>query len=196
MDMNLVASISHRLGASERDALEKHFLALGSEDRRLRFGSPLGDEGVRAYVARIEFERDEVFVVRDAELAIIGAAHVAFGDGACELGLSVLPEARAQGIGNALFERAVMHLRNRGVEKVFVHCLSENEAMKHLARKHGMRLAYEGGESDASMRLPPATPETVLAEWVQDQHAGAVHALRRNALVTRRLLAFLTPGSH
>ena len=192
--MTTVDHVSHRLVAVDRAALRAHFLTLDPEDRRLRFGNPLRDESIVEYVERIDFEHDEVFAVRDGDLSILGAVHVALGDGAAELGLSVLPHVRGRGIGNGLFERAVVHLRNRGAESVFVHCLAENAAMMHLARKHGMRLAFEGGESDASVELRPPTPETVISEWMHDQHADAVHSLRRNALIARRLLAFLTPG--
>src|SRR5258706_15642276 len=75
-------------------ALEKHFLALGVEDRRLRFGVPLSDTGVRAYVARINFERDAAFGVFDDELQLVGAAHLARDPAHAELGVSVLPGRR------------------------------------------------------------------------------------------------------
>ncbi len=44
-----------RLSSSARPALQAHFLALGPEDRRLRFGSSIGDERVRDYVERLHF---------------------------------------------------------------------------------------------------------------------------------------------
>ena len=47
-----------KLSRLDRGALEKHFLVLGAEDRRLRFGISLGDMAVRAYVSRIDFEHD------------------------------------------------------------------------------------------------------------------------------------------
>jgi hypothetical protein len=191
--MTLVTPLTHRLGTADRTALEAHFLALAAEDRRLRFGAPLHDEGIREYIARLDFEHDEVFAVRDNDLAILGAVHIALTNGAAELGLSVLPQVRGQGIGNALFERAVMHLRNRGAQSMFVHCLSENEAMMHLARKHGMRLGYDGGESDASVELRPATAQSLIAEWVHDQHADAVQAMRENTIMARKFLAFFAP---
>ena len=75
------------LSRLERPALEPHFLALEGEDRRLRFGAPLNDDAVRAYVARIDFERDAAFGVYDDALHLIGAAHVARGDGHAELGV-------------------------------------------------------------------------------------------------------------
>ena len=47
--------LTARLHESERAALESHFLALDGGDRRLRFGLPIADEGLRAYAARIDF---------------------------------------------------------------------------------------------------------------------------------------------
>ena len=42
----------------DRGAYERHLLALGAQDRRLRFGTPVADSVVRTYVARIDFECD------------------------------------------------------------------------------------------------------------------------------------------
>ena len=188
--MTTATPLAVRLRPTDREALTQHFLALDVEDRRLRFGAALNDDSIRALEERIDFERDELFAVTDDELRLLGVVHVAFYEaGRAELGLSVLPCARAQGIGNALFARAVMHLRNRRVREVFVHCLSENSAMMHLARKHGMRLVNEGSETDAWLELSDPTAETFLAEWFHDQQADSVRALRRHAQLTRNLFS-------
>jgi hypothetical protein len=83
------------LSKLDRASLVRHFLALDGADRRLRFGVPLNDSAVRAYVARIDFERDTVFGVHDDALRLIGAAHLARSDGHAELGVSVLPAIAA-----------------------------------------------------------------------------------------------------
>src|ERR1700741_2749021 len=99
----------------DRTALEPHFLDIDGEDRWLRFGTPLKDEAVRAYVARIDFERDAAFGVYDDALHLIGAAHVARSEGHAELGISVLPGHRGRGIGGALLARGPLLPRNLGV---------------------------------------------------------------------------------
>jgi len=66
-----------QLSRIDRPALERHLLALDPRDRRLRFGTLPSDATVRAYVARIDFDRDAVSGVFDEELAIVGAAHLA-----------------------------------------------------------------------------------------------------------------------
>ena len=176
------ASISTtRLRSHDRGALIDHFLALDAEDRRLRFGSPIADIVVREYVGRIDFARDGAFAVHDDALAIVAAVHVALGPGDAELGLSVLPEWRGTGHGNGLVARAVTFLRNRGARHVFVHCLAENGAMMHLARKNGMSMAYGGGEADARLALAPPTPGSLFTEWMDDHHGTTVKAFRQGA---------------
>src|SRR4029077_17075540 len=122
MPMGLKA-LTRELHADERPQLLAHLLALGEEDRRLRFAHALSDDGVRHYVESIELSRDAVFVVTDANLAIVGAAHLAREDGQAELGMSVLPQNRGHGVGGALLERCAARARNWGVRVMFMNCL-------------------------------------------------------------------------
>jgi ribosomal protein S18 acetylase RimI-like enzyme len=183
-----------RLRETDRSALEQHFIALDSEDRRLRFGASISNEGLRMYVARIDFERDGVFAVHDDDLKLLAVVHVAVGEGEPEMGLSVLPAMRDQGLGNALFARAVIHLRNRGRRHVFVHCISENAAMMHLARKNGMRIANAGSETDAHLVLEPPTPQSRFAELMHDYGADVQQSVRKNLRFTRALFTLFAPA--
>jgi RimJ/RimL family protein N-acetyltransferase len=170
----IIPALTVRLRAADRPALLAHFMALDGEDRRLRFGSPLRDEAISAYLERIDFVRDGVFAVHDGTLRLLAVIHIAMTDKTAELGLSVLPEARNRGVGTGLFERAVMFLRNRGARKAFVHCLSENGAMMHIARKLGMSVVPCGAETDAHVRIAPPTAHTYFTEWLQDNNAELV----------------------
>jgi RimJ/RimL family protein N-acetyltransferase len=183
------AHVPIRLREYHRPALEAHFLALGAEDRRLRFGANLPDESVRAYVARIDFEHDGAFGVQDDALALVAAVHVANAGTGAELGLSVAPGYRGQGLGQSLVRRAVTHLRNRGARAAYTHCLVENGAMMHIARKCGMRVAHSGAESDAHLVLSPPTAGTLFTEWLADRQAETLQAFRHQANATRTLLA-------
>ena len=188
--MRTETHITIRLREYHRPALEAHFIALAPEDRRLRFGAAIADEALAAYVARIEFDRDGAFAVQDDALRLLAVVHVANTGETAEMGLSVLPGLRGQGLGQALFLRAVTHLRNRGAREAHVHCLTENGAMMHLARKSGMRIAYSGGESDAHLVLRPATASTLMNEWLSDRQAETVQAIRHQTRMTRTLLGF------
>ncbi len=180
-----------RLNESARAALETHFLELPAEDRRLRFGSSLSPEGITAYVDGIDFDRDAVFVVHDDRLALIGAAHVAFGDDHAELGLSVLPAHRGRGVGSALFERAAEHVRNRFIPRLFMHCLKENAAIMHIAQRFGMQIVTEAGDADAHLELPPASPTSITGEFMTERFALYDYALKANVAAWKRINAAL-----
>ena len=182
-----------QLSGLERHALERHFLALGAGDRRLRFGSGMNDFAVRIYVKRIDFDNDAVFGVLDDELHLVGAAHLGRGEGHAELGVSVLPGHRRRGIGSALLGRAHMHARNWGVRALFMHCLTENAAMMHLARKQGMDIVTQAGETDAWLKLPPADASSYLGAVFQQRVALFDSALKSQLAHARRIADVLKP---
>lgn len=189
MDLKFVNNVTNELSRLQLPALADHFLALGAEDRRLRFGVGLSDHGVRDYVERIDFDRDAVFGVFDDEIRLAGVGHLAHGDGFAELGVSVLPEYRGRGMGGALLARAHTHARNWGVPTLFMHCLSENGAMMHLARKQGMRIAADRGEADAYLELPPGDPASIANALFADRVALFDYALKSQAHAARRIAA-------
>ena len=179
----------------ERYALERHLLTLEAEDRRLRFGVPLSDAAVRSYVGRIDFERDAVFGVFHDDLRLLAAAHLARGDGHAELGISVLVGYRGRGLGGALLGRAHMHARNWGVASLFMHCLAENSAIMHLARKRAMQIVAASGEADAWLKLPPADASSYLGEVFEQRLALFDYACKTQLAAARRLAGAFTPGT-
>ena len=163
----------HRLNTRHRDDIARHLLLLPPEDRRMRFGQQVRDDGVREYVARIGFERDSVFGIHAPDLALVGVAHVALDpvQRIAELGLSVDLACRGKGYGFALLKRAVLHAANLGYRVLFMYCLAENRIMMHLARKAGLTLVIEYGETDARLALDRMTHGGILKEAMADQLA-------------------------
>ena len=180
-------AVTRELLSAEREKLLAHLLALEPEDRRLRFGHARSDESLSQYVEGIDFARDAVFVVTDAELAVVGAAHLARGDDHAELGVSVVTQARGRGIGATLLERSATRARNWGVRVLFMNCLAENEAMVHLARKQGLQVAVSSGEAEGFVRLSPSTLTSVAAEAYAEQLGLIDHAQKSHWLALRRL---------
>ena len=180
---------------AERPGLSTHFLVLGPDDRRLRFGTPLSDHSVRQYVERIDFGRDAVFAVADDELKFLGVAHLARGNGHAELGVSVVESHRGRGVGGALLERAHLHARNWGVSSLFMHCLTENAAMMRLARRQRMEIVAEAGEADAWLKLPPPNAASHFGAVFAQRVALFDYALKSQLAATRRIAAALTPGT-
>ncbi len=187
--------VTRELPRLERAKFATHLRALDSEDRRLRFGLALPDAAIDEYVARIDFGRDAVFGVFDHALQLIGAAHLARADAHAELGVSVLVGHRGRGIGAALLARAHVHARNWGIGVLFMHCLTENAAMMHLARKQNMRIVAGGDEADARLELPPASPASI-AQALFDERVGLFdYALKSQFDAARRLLLAGAPAA-
>jgi len=182
------------LGPGHRARIAAHLLSLDDHDRYLRFGYPANDEQIQRYVEGLDFERDEIFGIFNRGLQLIAIAHLAFihdpgAAAGAEFGVSVLKKARGRGYGARLFDRAVMHARNEGVELMFIHALSENTAMIGIARRGGAVIERMGSETEAYLRLPPATLDSRVSEILEEQVAQADYRLKQQA---RNFLALLS----
>ena len=182
------------LGPGHRDRIATHLMALDRDDRYLRFGYLATDEQIGRYVDGLDFERDDIFGIYNRKLELIAVAHLAFSQqpehrSCAEFGVSVLKKARGRGYGSRLFERAVIHARNEGVNLMFIHALTENTAMLKIARNAGATLERAGAETDAYLRLPPATLDSRMSEIVDEQVAQTDYRLKVQARSFREFLA-------
>jgi RimJ/RimL family protein N-acetyltransferase len=194
-----VPVLVRELTEGDRDALLAHFLALGKDDRLLRFGQAAPDHVIENYVRSIDFARDTVFGVYDHRLELVGVGHLAYlpaeGDQrTAEFGVSVLESSRGIGIGSTLFERAAIRSRNTRVTTLYMYCLSRNTTMMHIAKKAGMKIEYAYGSADAYLTLPPADQTSIITEMLQDQAAAFDYAIKRQARNTTRIIEAMMPS--
>ncbi len=194
------ARVAHRwipirsLMAHHREAVFAHLIALPENDRYLRFGYRASDEQIRRYVDSMDFDRDEVFGVFNRKLEIVALAHVAYpdrelaGTHPAEFGGSVLPHLRARGLGTRLFEHAMLHIRNRGVNTIYIHALSENAAMLRIARNAGAMVEHSHGESDAHLLLPKDTPVSHAEALIGESAAALDYGFKQQAQFVDALL--------
>lgn len=167
------------LGPRQRSRIAAHLLELNETDRYLRFGYPATDAQMNKYVDLLDFDRDEIFGIFNRRLELIAMAHLAYAasdatkdkPAMAEFGVSVLSKARGRGYGARLFDHATLHARNRNVETLFIHALSENMAMLRIARQAGALVERDGSESEAWLKLPPDTIATQLEAAVEEQAA-------------------------
>ena len=187
------------LHAGHREKIRAHLLELSDTDRTLRFGMYTSNEVIERYVAGIDFLNDSVFGVFDNELRLIGLAHLGyplFGNQTnktAEFGVSVSEAGRGKGIGSALFKRAATHARNTNIEILYVHCLSSNKVMMHIAKKAGMDIEFSYGEADAYLRLMPPDNSSIISEAVQAQVADIDYAIKRNFKNSKNIFLNIWP---
>lgn len=153
-----------KLTLLDKPRIINHLKNLQGEDRRLRFGGSVSDEYITEYVTKSFDQESQWFGVDHIDGHIVATCHVAIINGEAELGCSVDEEYRGEGLAQKMFDRAVTWLRVRNITHVFMHCLSENGAMKHIARKNNMVLVSQYGETEAAVEVQPATPATYMEE--------------------------------
>jgi len=177
-----------RLASKHRWKITAHLQALGEQDRYLRFGYAATDEHIQRYVTGLDFDRDEVFGVFDRRLQLSAVMHLAHmpasapgGKDMIEFGVSVAHRLRGRGVGARLFDHALMHARNAGVDTMIIHALSENRAMLHIARKAGATVMREGGEAEARLKLPPHTLTSQVEAMVEGHAAEIDYRFKRGA---------------
>ena len=171
------------LGENHLERITSHLLLLEPHDRYLRFGFSANDDQIKRYAQSLNFSRDDIFGIYNRRLELIAMAHLAFSTdesmaSCAEFGVSVSSQARGRGYGSRLFDRAVMHARNEGVSRLFIHALSENTAMLKIARHAGALVERAGSESEAHLYLSPATVDTRLNELVQEQLAQSNYLVK------------------
>ena len=176
-----------------RHRIAAHLLLLEPEDRYLRFGYMASDEQITHYAMGLDFARDEVLGIFNRRLELVAMAHLAYQplpnaqtpatprQPMAEFGVSVLARARGRGFGARLFEHAALHARNRGVDTMFIHALSENAPMLKIARNAGATVERDGSESEAWLRLPPDTVSSHVGEAIERHMAEVDFQLKRHA---------------
>ncbi len=173
MSENTVAKGSMRkLWPAETDKFRDHLLRLDKVSRRMRFAHTVSDAFIIEYAGRMSelgsvvygyVEDDEVRAV--AELRKLGDV---WGHEA-EAAFSVEATHQDLGIGSDLMGRIIRSARNRGVQRLYMSCLPENNRMQAIARKYEAELAFEPGEVVGE--IVPQGPNyfSVLAEAVEDR---------------------------
>jgi RimJ/RimL family protein N-acetyltransferase len=166
--------------------ISKHLLDLSEHDRYLRFGYTATDAHIQRYVETLNFDRDEIYGIFNADLEIIAMAHLALmkepgRESSSEFGVSVASYARGRGYGARLFERAVIHARNEKVYQMYIHALSENAPMIRIARKGGAHIERDGSETEAYLRLPKRDLDSRVTEFVADQYAKTNYSIKEDA---------------
>ena len=164
---------ARHLNASHRPALVEHFSALSRRDSYLRFGTYVSSETIAAYVNGIDFERSTVLGIYGEELELLGVAHLCPEAGVVELGISVLAGVRRRGLGTLLMRRALAYARLIGAQRLFMHCLAENDDLMRLARAAHAEISISHDEADGFINVPPATAFSAAVEFAEE-HFGVV----------------------
>lgn len=168
-----------RLGPTETEKFRDHLLRLDLETRRLRFGSPVSDDFIRTYAARVhELGSVVLGYIEDGEIR--GAAELRkLGDTwghEAEAAFSIEPAFQNSGLGTRMLGRLLEAARYRGVHHLYMCCLSENRRMQRVATKYDAELKFERSEVIGDIVPMPPSYRTLVAE-AAETYRGFVLAM-------------------
>lgn len=180
--------VTCRLLNKKELALYGEYLKKRDRDSLTRyFGTLVSDQVIDRLINNMIEHEDlhDVLVAENEKLEIVGTIHIArMNDHQVELGVMVSEAYRGMGVANEMMEVALLYCRNRGLNDVYMHCMSNNEAIMKLVKKKGLHISNQTGEADAHVTLPYSSIFTLVWEnWLR----GADYAYR---LSNERLLTF------
>jgi len=107
------------------------------------------------------------FLVATQGTTWVGVIHMArVSECEMEFGVMVAEPYRNRGIADQLMNEAITWIQNRGFNTLYLHCVTWNRAMKHLAHKHGLVMQEDHGDADVCSRIPPASMISYAKEAV------------------------------
>jgi GNAT superfamily N-acetyltransferase len=123
------------------------------------FGIAVNDTYIAHLVDGIACNPEEHhFLVATQGTTWAGVIHMArVSECEMEFGVMVAEQYRNQGIADQLMSEAITWIRNRGFDTLYLHCVTWNRAMKHLAHKHGLVMQEDHGDTEVCSRIPPAS---------------------------------------
>ena len=166
----------YRLLPADFGRYRKHLLALDPQSRYMRFGYPIQDGMIEQLCEKFEAnpKQHKIFVIEDDDLEVIGAGHISLADDETELAFSVLKDYQGQGMGSSLMKRCIEWCQNRNITTGCMVCLTSNDVIKKLAKKHGI-LINDGGETMADIQIPEPNAVSVMNEVVDSNLAKFDH---------------------
>ncbi len=169
-----------------KSEIVKHFDLLSTDDIYNRFGRHMNVESVVQQVSQqLGDSRNRWYLAVSADLTNLMTESLVLGvlqmsvdtkHSDAEIGISVLPEARRNGIGKRLLKLAKMEAGIFGLKTLMVHMVSSNRAMRGLAQEVGIPVKFMGmGEAGGECQLEPATPSvTELWAYYTGQFLGRI----------------------
>lgn len=169
----------------------QHLKDLPEADRYTRFCYNIKDEGIDQFILSILYNPDEhVLFVAEIDDRIVGFGHLAREGADWELAVSVEHNCQGRGIANRLMDYMIAWGKTRNIHSVFMHCITQNQKIQHLARKHGLRMIErDGAEVTSRVDLPPPTPLDYTTDFIREQK----YLLEQMTEIQRRMWANLNP---
>lgn len=165
--------IIKKLNKNYKNKVIEHFLRLDKEDSYNRFCCYMNKETIKVHVNDLNFEDNGIFGIFDDNLDIIGLGECIVNEhGGSEIGFSVEKEYQGNGLGSKLMDRMVRFAKSLNKSRLEMMCLKTNKKSIAIAKKFGLEIHLEDGDSIALINLKNNNPNLEnLNEKLEDSLA-------------------------
>ena len=151
-----------------------HLKKLSESDKYSRFGYIASDSNIDSLILNMCYHPEDHelwFVELDGER--VGWGHMSKSDGSSwELAVSVDGDYQRRGIGNLLIVEMLSWAKFHGIQEVFMHCISGNKPIQHLAAKNNLKTKHRtGADVTSSVQLPDPTITETIEQMAKEQRA-------------------------
>lgn len=140
------------LADADRPLILAHLSALSADDRHARFARAISDSLLADYVAAIDLAADITVATFAGDQLLSGFLHLPVAGPVAELGMSVVPACRRQGLARLMFRYASMAAESVGVRRI--HLAAAHPAALRIASGLGYRWQSHASGPRASIILP------------------------------------------
>ena len=153
------------------DTYGRHLKKLSPEDRYTRFCYNARDENIDQFILSVLYNQaDHHLFTATVDDTIVGFGHLAREGDDWELAVSVDRTSQGQGIADSIMSYMIPWAQIHGIHNVFMHCITQNQKIQHLARKHGLRTVQrDGQEITSQVELPRPTAVDYTNEFLKEQ---------------------------
>jgi GNAT superfamily N-acetyltransferase len=159
----------------DKEKIIQHFKDdIVGRDRYLRFGYQCSNENSENYIndSFLAFGQYDMWFICEDDNKVIATCHASVEGDIGELGFTVSPDYRGEGIGQELFSRGATWLSATGVKTIYTQCLSENKVMQHIAKKNGMTVVtLDYSEKEATIKVTKSRLHSMYIDRVLDNIA-------------------------
>jgi RimJ/RimL family protein N-acetyltransferase len=136
----------------------QHILELNDSDLYLRFGYNILPDRVEKYVKK-SFETvntrgrsDFWFGIKQGD-DLVATLHVSTVDDTAEFAFTTTAAHRGRKLGQLLFARGYQLVTEYSITRIYMVCLTQNTAVRHIAKKFGLAVMTHGSESEGSVNI-------------------------------------------
>lgn len=174
----------------QKDLLIKHLCGLSDDDKFLRFGYHASVDYILSYVEKTWDEKGNRWFGVFDEDKLVASLHCAMIERTgAEMGCTVDPEYRGNGYGQALFDRGLTWCRSNGANHIYMHCLTQNKVIQHIAKKNGMNVIPQGWEEkEAHLKFDRPDYAAPMHDVICDRIAAVDEFYRSQRQILKTLL--------